>query len=165
VTNEDLKKLITNVADQSFRDGHNSGITKGREQVRLEHEHSESLRIGVRYAQERAVECMNGRLQNIAARQRYQSSEATPPSIDRDIYAEIRSERARQDIQWGSAHDDGHTVLEWRALRGKFEQRVSDMLDSPHEGVYELADGRIALIKIAALAIAQLESLDRSVTP
>ena len=79
-----------------------------------------------------------------------------------NVYADIRAERARQDAQHGGPeHDDTHTADEWLEFRAEYEQRVLDLLASPIEFIYEPADGRIALVKIAALVVAQIEALDR----
>ena len=79
-----------------------------------------------------------------------------------DVYADIRAERERQDAKHGGPeHDDTHTVWEWKHFRELWEHRVTDMLASRHEGVYEPEDARIALVQIAALAVAQIEALGR----
>lgn len=75
------------------------------------------------------------------------------------IMAEIREERKRQDNQWGGAgHDDQHTSADWASYRGKFENR---QLRRDRDGDFGLQ--RADLIKIAALAIAQVESMDRQI--
>lgn len=72
------------------------------------------------------------------------------------IYDEIADERAAQDKQWGGPdHDDTHIGADWREYREKFEDRA--LLGCG-------ATRREALIKIAALAVAQIESLDRKVS-
>lgn len=69
-------------------------------------------------------------------------------------YDDVRKERAAQDAQWGgSAHDDEHTPEEWFSFRQKFEERV--LVRSEFHKVRE------ELVKIAALTLAQIESLDR----
>ena len=72
------------------------------------------------------------------------------------IYAEIAAERARQDAEHGGPkHDDTHTVQDWAWFREQRERRV-DHFVSP-------VAARLALVEIAALAVAQIEALDRSV--
>lgn len=62
------------------------------------------------------------------------------------IYAAIDAERKRQDDKWGGpSHDDEHLPREWRAFREKFESVMR----------------RAELVKIAALAVAQIEAIDR----
>ena len=75
------------------------------------------------------------------------------------VYVDVAAERLAQDQQWGGPED--YSAHEWRNFRGVLEKRVLDMLESSHIGVYEPADGRSALIGIAALAIRQIEALDR----
>lgn len=76
--------------------------------------------------------------------------------ISRDaVYAHIELERQRQDEQWGGPkHDDKHTSREWATFRGKFENRQQRLDD-------DQAMQRVALVKIAALCVAQIEALDR----
>jgi hypothetical protein len=71
------------------------------------------------------------------------------------VYEDIRAERAKQDEQWGGPeHDDMHTSLEWMHYRRKFEVRVG--MSHTRERVRE------QLVKIAALAVAQIQSIDRA---
>lgn len=73
------------------------------------------------------------------------------------ILEDINDERIRQDFQWGGQkHDDTHTVGQWRELRGKYEKRAI----VAHKSDKYLRE-REDLLKIAALAVAQIESLDR----
>lgn len=69
------------------------------------------------------------------------------------IFTEIGMERVRQRQQWGGGtHDDNHDIFDW------FEFMRHQM----HKVQYDLEHyQREGLIKIAALAIAALESLDR----
>lgn len=79
-------------------------------------------------------------------------------SATRTVYDDVREERARQDAQWGGrAHDDAHTAADWRGYRMKFEDRAQWRI--PPAG--RSTTGRDALVKIAALAVAQIEALDR----
>ena len=76
---------------------------------------------------------------------------STEPTMS--IYDEIADERAAQDKQWGGPdHDDQHIGADWREYREKFEDRAFFGYG---------ATRREALIKIAALAVAQIESIDR----
>jgi len=80
----------------------------------------------------------------------------------KNVLDDIARERERQDAQWGGPnHDDGHTPRDWSVFRRKFEGRVLASIASEHMTVYEPADARNALVKIAALAVAQIEALDR----
>jgi len=80
---------------------------------------------------------------------------------------DVLAERAAQDEHWGGPeHDDEHLALEWRTYRDKQEQRIDDLtrwstgLRVPPSAIPE---ARKRLIKIAALAVAQIESLDRQI--
>lgn len=79
------------------------------------------------------------------------------PSPRHAVLAEIAAERSAQDAQWGGpAHDDMHGLTDWFRFRGKFERRIL--------GAGVPLTIRNALVKIAALAAAQIESLDRVTT-
>lgn len=97
-------------------------------------------------------ECLRG-----LSREREGMAAATGP-----ILVEVASERRRQDAKWGgAAHDDAYSAQEWRDFRLCFEQRVSlSALESPRDGD-DLAVARHNLVRIAALAVAQIESIDR----
>lgn len=85
------------------------------------------------------------------------------------IYSEIREERIRQDAQWGGAvHDDDHTATSDGACWRDFVSRQMALAEREHAQ----ADGATAAlnvqrsryIKIAALAVAAVESIDRTLT-
>ena len=72
---------------------------------------------------------------------------------ERDIIAEISAERRSQDARWGgSTHDDQHTVNEWRQY---IEYQAAYLTGTDVRG------SRARLVKIAALAVAAIESADR----
>ena len=74
----------------------------------------------------------------------------------RPAISDVIAERARQDAQWGGPeHDDTHTPSDWRSYRNRFEGRAAEAFGKRH------ADHRACLVKIAALAVAQIESFDR----
>lgn len=69
------------------------------------------------------------------------------------IIAEIHAERDRQDLIWGGPeHDDTHVVAEWM-----------DFIDDQVNWFHSQGRGRERLIKIAALALAGIESIDRRI--
>ncbi len=75
------------------------------------------------------------------------------------IYAEIERERNRQDVKWGGPkHDDTKGVRDWVtyivAYLGEAVNRDSDW-------AHNLSFSRIAIVKVAALCVAALESFDR----
>lgn len=77
-------------------------------------------------------------------------------NLQTSVYDDIRIERAKQDLQWGGAeHDDEHTPTEWRSFREKQEDRANAVFSVP----FDLR--RAALVKLAALAVAQIEAMDR----
>lgn len=68
-----------------------------------------------------------------------------------DIWAEIQEERERQSKNWGGAqHDDQHTPNDWIAFIAYHAGR----------GSYR-ANFRTQMVKVAALAVAAIESWDR----
>lgn len=77
-----------------------------------------------------------------------------------EICQEILDERARQDLQWGGAeHDDQHHVETWTDLIN------TQLLNADECGETDQAGSRERFIKIAALAVAAIESLDRRTVP
>lgn len=65
----------------------------------------------------------------------------------------VNAERLRQDAQWGGpAHDDTHSDEDWLNFITKQAGKVSNSTKSNY---------RERLVKIASLAIAGLESMDR----
>lgn len=70
-------------------------------------------------------------------------------------YDEIRFERARQDIKWGGPeHDDTHGWHDWIRF---IDDQANKWPAHPNVG----KERRSRLIKIAALAVAAIESHDR----
>lgn len=71
------------------------------------------------------------------------------------VIEQITTERNLQDEQWGGeSHDDSHSSFEFREF---IEKQLSFITDNPEEFV----ENRNRLIKVAALAIAAIESIDR----
>lgn len=81
------------------------------------------------------------------------------PTFRQDVLSDVAHERARQDERWGpeaTAHDDAMRLHEWWRKRAEFEEWVSSDADWSMPG-----SRRAALITIAALAVAQVEAMDR----
>lgn len=81
------------------------------------------------------------------------------------LLAPIVVERVRQDKQWGGPdHDDDHGAPHWRRFRQRFESRIIAANDEGAFTTHQFTEvARPALVAIAALAVAQIESLDREV--
>lgn len=74
-----------------------------------------------------------------------------------DLYDEIRDERSRQDVKWGgSEHDDDHSVNDFIAYIVKHAGRA---VEEPKNVQ------RRQMIRVAALAVAVIEKIDRSYQP
>jgi len=72
------------------------------------------------------------------------------------IFSEISQERAAQDAQWGGpTHDDSHERFEWCAWIEKQNIYAFDASRSP-------VNFEARMLKIAALAVAAIESSRRS---
>lgn len=71
-------------------------------------------------------------------------------SAERARLAEIAAERARQDAKWGEAHDDGHSNSDFARF---IDIRVARSHDE--------ALTRRMMVEIAALAVANIERIDR----
>lgn len=82
------------------------------------------------------------------------------------VYDEIAAERERQDDEWGGpGHDDGHHVISWHSFINKQMELMLWPIYSaaqlgPNPG--DIALIRERLLKIAALAVAGMEALDRT---
>lgn len=75
------------------------------------------------------------------------------------IFLEIEAERLRQDEKWdGPANDDLNSGVGWLSLIGSHQEDAGIAI---REG--DLAAFRAELVKIAALAMAAMEALDRGV--
>lgn len=73
--------------------------------------------------------------------------------------AEILAERARQDARWGGpAHDDRHPPATWLDLID--DQLMAAGMEGDETTTAAVIRAR--LVKVAALAIAGIQSLDRA---
>jgi hypothetical protein len=72
------------------------------------------------------------------------------------VIAQVIQERRMQDRQWGgSHHDDSHDLIDWIQYMGYQATHIKSGDPKYRE----------RLIKIAALAVAAIESLDRKAQP
>lgn len=73
----------------------------------------------------------------------------------RDIWADIRRERRRQDSKWGGPdHDDRHSPGDWiRFIVKHLGRCAADTIDG--------LSFRQHMVRIAALAVAAIEACDR----
>ena len=74
------------------------------------------------------------------------------------ILQEIRRERDRQDVKYGwPDHDDGHYPGDWCLILSKYlGSAAAETIDAEPDAAF-----RDNMIKIAAVAIAATQSLDR----
>jgi hypothetical protein len=73
-----------------------------------------------------------------------------PKEEGSSVFAEIAAERVRQNAQWGGPeHDDAHGPIDWLQC-----------IDYQHSRA-TVSDYRERMVKIAALAVAAIESHDR----
>ena len=73
-----------------------------------------------------------------------------------NVYDDIKAERERQDKLWGgAAHDDDHTDTDWASFIGKRSDELL-MRSQTDSRTREL------FLHIAALAVAAIESMDRT---
>ena len=68
------------------------------------------------------------------------------------ILAEIKAEREKQDLRWGPKVDDTRSLQDWCAIL------VYEMSPLPWGNPQ---GARKALVKVSAVAVAAIESLDR----
>ena len=82
----------------------------------------------------------------------HQEELAAPEDYRGGILEELRREREKQEKEWDIAHDDEHSLEEWVAIL------VCEMGPIPWGGE---VDSRTALVKVAAVAVAAIEAIDR----
>jgi hypothetical protein len=110
----------------------------------------------------------------------WEAGRATLQAATRDAsssaaISDVQAERKRQDAQWGgAAHDDAHGSRDWFRFIGqqqdKCREAITEVLHQQDCGHITNAYGealiqaetRVRLVKIAALAIAGIESIDRA---
>lgn len=81
-----------------------------------------------------------------------------------NIFEEIKAERARQDKQWGGPeHDDQHMPYRWfEFIRKQIRRYTPDAKKYSGFSSDDLVKViRARLVRIAALAVAGIESIDR----
>jgi hypothetical protein len=82
--------------------------------------------------------------------------------MDKTITDDILTERTNQDAQWGGpAHDDTHSPLDWATFIANQQEKIAIGAITRGAPYYATPDCRQRLVKIAALAVAALESMDR----
>jgi len=77
------------------------------------------------------------------------AKEKAPP---KNVLSEVAAERARQVAKWGNTHDDGHSNLD-------FTRFINVRVGRSHDDALT----RRMMIEIAALAVANIERIDRAV--
>lgn len=81
-------------------------------------------------------------------------------SDTRQVFEEIAAERHRQDAKWGGPdHDDSHGWHEWI----DYIIEHADKAYSTNNDDESYANARRRYIEVAALAVAAVESMDRTV--
>lgn len=79
------------------------------------------------------------------------------------VFDEIMAERTRQDAQWGGhSHDDTHDASDWMEFVAQQLEKFANNMLARGESYYATPDARQRFIKIAALSVAAVESMDRS---
>lgn len=86
----------------------------------------------------------------------------TPMTPIRKVLEAIQAERVRQDAQWGGPeHDDTHNLFDWVDFIVAQAEKFGQQTLARGEAYWATPDARQRLVKIAALAVAALESLER----
>jgi len=75
-----------------------------------------------------------------------------------NAYDEIKAERTHQEQKWGTAFDDRNTPYNWAAYIGQYSTR--HLIGDP--AVVQVSDFRADMVKVAALAVAAIEAIDRA---
>lgn len=112
---------------------------------------------------------MNALLEDVAAVERQLEAAAAelqrikPAEEFLAICREIHGERAAQDEQWGGpGHDDGHMPEAWFGLvQRQIDRAAASVSDGPAWDRVDVDLMRTRLVKVAALAVAGVQSIDR----
>ncbi len=76
------------------------------------------------------------------------------------VLEEVTHERSRQDEEYGAEHDDQHNALEWLGLIAHYAGAA--FISGMRDGIAFQKMSRAGLIRVAAIAVAAVESIDRS---
>ena len=80
-------------------------------------------------------------------------------ALDNDVLRDVQDERIRQDEKWGGPkHDDTHSFRDWFFYRSSREEAIIELCRHHNAPI----EHRKLLVEIAALAVAQIEALDRT---
>ena len=77
----------------------------------------------------------------------------------RNVLAEIEGERMLQLLKWGNDHDDEHTIYDWVAILTMYSGNVA-WAAWPNVDIKKI---RGELLKVATIAVAALEAIDRAI--
>ena len=75
-------------------------------------------------------------------------------SLRDSIFDDIEVEREYQNEKWGNAFDDANTVNDWVAYITRYASNASF--------ANSIEDQKIALLKVASLAVAAIEACERN---
>lgn len=78
---------------------------------------------------------------------------------------EVRYERQMQDQEWGTDHDDGLAPTVWAALLATHVGHFADAVTNTGDYEEPSFTQRREAVKVAAIAVAFIESLDRRPSP
>lgn len=76
-------------------------------------------------------------------------------------FDDIKAEREYQVTKWGTAFDDQNTPHQWAGYIGHYNFR--NLAGNPAD--VSMAQRRIDAVKVAALAVAEIEAIDRKMSP
>ena len=79
------------------------------------------------------------------------------------VVAWLEAERGKQRKQWGDAHDDAHTPIEWLEICFKWLARAMETTDPPSPAPEYQRERTI--VKTAAVLVAWLEAMARAKPP
>lgn len=74
------------------------------------------------------------------------------------VFEEIQAERTYQTLKWGTAMDDRNTPYNWAAYIGQYSTR--NLVGDP--AAVGAAKFRADMVKVAAMAVAAIEAIDRA---
>jgi hypothetical protein len=78
------------------------------------------------------------------------------------VIGEVVTERQRQDARWGGAYwDDSHSTNDWLAIMVRHLGLAGNDGDTMIPSGADMVRYRRQMIRVAALAVAAVESIDR----
>lgn len=97
----------------------------------------------------------------MVSRRKHDTYEREGNMCRRDIFDQIEDERDYQDTKWGTEFDDLNTASDWASYIIRYAAKAGDDFHASNDP----DDFENAMVKIAALAVAAIETSQRNSGP